>query len=96
MNCAAFWVKGGWYIYIYINIYIYNESRWPAWCGLAWPYAVKFYSPLHRNLNSQIFKPVHSTINFAIATGRLEDRGNECSEGESEEEKDSAVEETDA
>ena len=39
---------------------------------------------------------VSATINFAIATGRLEDRSNECSEEESEEEEDSAVEEADA
>ncbi len=38
---------------------------------------------------------VSATINFAIATGQLEDRGNECSEEESEEEKNSAVEEAD-
>ena len=39
---------------------------------------------------------VSATINFAIATGRLEDRSKECNEEESEEEKDSAAEEADA
>ena len=39
---------------------------------------------------------VSATINFAIATGRLEDRSKECSEEESEEEEDSAAEEADA
>lgn len=38
---------------------------------------------------------VSATINFAIATGRLEDRSKECSEEELEDE-DSAVEETGA
>ena len=39
---------------------------------------------------------VSATINFAIATGRLEDRSDERSEEKSEEEEDSAVEEADA
>lgn len=37
-----------------------------------------------------------ATINFAIATGRLEDRSNECSEKDEEEEEDNADEDADA
>ena len=51
-------------ITIYIYIYIYGESTWPAWYSLAWPYAVKSYSPLHHDLliSLAVYDPLSSNL----------------------------------